>query len=210
MTLGIALPPPLAALLRRVLAKSADDRPQSAEDFAQALAGAAETVVDPNATVIAPRPVPPPTRRGEWDDRVLQHAESELARHVGPVARVLVRKAAETTANIGELYATLAPNIHDPSARTLFASRGQQSVMRTAPAAASGAARISPEQIAAAQEALTFYVGPIARVLVKRALNEATSTQDFYARMAAHIEREEDRSAFRRTLARDWGPSFSH
>jgi hypothetical protein len=58
----------------------------------------------------------------------------------------------------------------------------------------------------AAQAALTFFVGPIARVLVRKAAEQARTETEFYENLQSHIAREEDRADFRRRLRKDWDP----
>ncbi|HYM04663.1 MAG TPA: serine/threonine-protein kinase [Stellaceae bacterium] len=230
--LGASLPFALDAALRRALAKRADDRFQTADEFAEALRLAADIAAsatgDADATVVAPRkPAQPPPVGGTWDEQRLHDVEREMARHVGPMARVLVRQAAGTTDTLTGLYRALAPHIRDEAQRNEFLNKarsigekpipgggtlpsgpgaGSRSPAKgSSPGPARGPVVVSPEQVAAAQEALTLHVGPMARVLVKQALAQATSPRDFLNRLADHIRREEDRNAFRRRLLKDLG-----
>jgi eukaryotic-like serine/threonine-protein kinase len=238
-----ALPPALNIVLRRALAKRSEDRFQSAQDFADALnaafTGAAQqqnqaypdqTVLMPQAQTIVGMGGP----AGGWDAKFLQEVEKDLAYHVGPVAKVLVKNAAEKTSNVVELYETLSRKIPNDLDRSQFMKKawreqGGSSGLRSrgggtgfATGASSGmtagmipgmtpgtgsfggssSSRLSPEVIEAAQTALTFHVGPIAKVLVKKAASQAASTEDLYNRLATHITRDEDRATFLRTRPR--------
>ena len=70
------------------------------------------------------------------------------------------------------------------------------------PAAATGetapGVAITAAQIERVERALTRALGPIAKVLVKRALPDAASEAALWDRLAAHIERPADREAFLR------------
>jgi serine/threonine-protein kinase len=57
-------------------------------------------------------------------------------------------------------------------------------------------AALTEEMLATAERKLAEYVGPIARILVKRARQAATSPDDFRRRLASHIDSETDRRAF--------------
>jgi serine/threonine protein kinase len=46
--------------------------------------------------------------------------EAELARHIGPLAKVLVKKAAKIAGNLQQLREALAPSIQEPKARESF------------------------------------------------------------------------------------------
>ena len=57
------------------------------------------------------------------DHYLLPKAELTLAKHVGPLASVLVRRAARECQDIGELYSKLAEQVSDPRAREMAALR---------------------------------------------------------------------------------------
>ncbi len=71
---------------------------------------AAKTV--PEARGPAPRPT--------FSPDVLATAEKRLASYVGPLARVLIRQAAESSGNLKELYAQLATHIDSEEERSAF------------------------------------------------------------------------------------------
>ena len=104
--------PALAQLLARALAKRAEDRFTSAAAMAQALRSALEEDAEAVMTVIAPARSPggaklaassathpPPVgapsaiTQVAISPRLAATAERELARHLGPIAKVLVRRA---------------------------------------------------------------------------------------------------------------------
>jgi serine/threonine-protein kinase len=55
-----------------------------------------------------------------WDPAVLQRAAKDLAVHLGPLARILVRRASGRAHDVRELYELLAPTIPNESARAAF------------------------------------------------------------------------------------------
>lgn len=59
-------------------------------------------------------------------------------------------------------------------------------------------ARITPAEAQQAEQALAQHLGPIAKVLVKRALPRAASAAALWEMLAAEIERDADRAAFLR------------
>jgi serine/threonine-protein kinase len=59
---------------------------------------------------------PPPT----WDDETLRTAEHELARALGPMAKVIVHRAAAQTTDRAELCSILSGSIIDPDMRRNF------------------------------------------------------------------------------------------
>jgi serine/threonine protein kinase len=128
------LPPALSAVILRALEKHPGDRFQSADEFRMAL----ETVAGPRAgvTVVPPaaeRPAPAPalhaatvtlpgagTAPSAWDPDVLSKAARELAVYIGPLAKVLVNRAAKRSQNVRQLYETVAAEIPAAADREKF------------------------------------------------------------------------------------------
>ncbi|MGE4047685.1 MAG: serine/threonine-protein kinase, partial [Acetobacteraceae bacterium] len=65
---------------------------------------------------------------------------------------------------------------------------------------------IPAQALAAAQGALAFFVGPIARVLVRDAAAQATSGRNFIDRLCAHVPSPQEADALRRRLRADVEP----
>lgn len=72
--------------------------------------------------VSAPPAAAPPavTARSDFDADFLARVETELAHHLGPLARVLVKKAAVKARDRSELFLLLSDNIADPEQRRAF------------------------------------------------------------------------------------------
>jgi serine/threonine-protein kinase len=144
----------------------------------------------------------------------LADIEKRLARFVGPIARVMVRRGADQTRDVGELVRRLAEKISDPVDRQNFCAGAAGVVMpakapaaddRTVtgrPSAAPAPDPLTVEEVAAASRLLTTLMGPIAPILVKRAAATAgISRQQFITTLAAHLSDESDRLAFVKSLA---------
>jgi serine/threonine-protein kinase len=164
----------------------------------------------------------PPTH---WDKALLTQAEQTLAKHVGPLASVLVRRAARECSDLGELYAKLAEQVSDPRARDAFL--GQASLVTggsvktsagttaappsagskgwTGGSAASGTTIGGPLNEAVMDKAvplLAQHVGPIAKVLVKRAAAGIDSRAVFFNRLAEAVADPAARERLLKELAR--------
>jgi serine/threonine-protein kinase len=171
------------------------------------------------ASIAAPLAAPPAAtgrqRSPAWDTNFLRSVEGDLATYVGPIARVLVRKAAEEASDVGVLYRSLAANIQDAGHRQQFLRRALHDDGTTRLAGGSATrlnaavgtrSRLTPEALHSAERALTFFVGPIAKVLVRRIAQETASPAEFYARIQDYLPRDEEKAAFRREVRRDWDP----
>jgi serine/threonine-protein kinase len=218
-----AIPPALKAVVDRALAKQPEDRFASAADMAAALRqalGAPGGVPAADATIFAPRaPAPdkanPPTLGASLIGQIigaegLAELERRLAHYVGPIAHYLLQSAIRKAASVDDLCDTLAGNIEGVVERTAFRQqamrhlRGSAVQAPTHPShaalpdrsASPGMFVPSAEELDHVQKALTAHMGPVARILVKRAAVGAVSLDDLWSRLAADIEREADRKVF--------------
>ena len=121
------VPEPLAAVVRRALAKNPADRFPSAEAQMRALRGAL-SATGQEATVVLPSRSPAPavsSGTADFGVEALAALERRLARHVGPIARVLVGNAARQAESFDELCQLLARSIdQQPNGRASCEMRG--------------------------------------------------------------------------------------
>ena len=150
---------------------------------------------------------PPPTG---WSAPVLAGIELELARFVGPVARVLVRRAARIHKELDTLAVALLEALERPEDREAFAravTGHGLAVLRTrasagpetpVPAAENGGPALTAADLEYATRVLTTYIGPIARVVAKRAAAQGVSRRDFLNQVALSLESDAQRERFLR------------
>jgi hypothetical protein len=134
------------------------------------------------------------------DPQTVSEAKRQLAAILGPIAEILVDKAARRAASAADLYGQLALNINDEAAREKFLTNGAAgSAAASASDISKTAARtnaIAPTEIASLAAALTPYLGPIARIVAERESRLCASAEELRGRLAALICAEGDRSAF--------------
>ena len=104
-----------------------DAFPPPREPHYARLCVALDAVLAPSAASGAPAGAPtapavPPGAGPAQDSAELQRIEARLSEHVGPVARVLVRRAAARAASLEELARRLADEIDSEPARRAFLS----------------------------------------------------------------------------------------
>jgi len=219
----LKLPADVDRFIATALAKAPEARFQSAREFRKALddvaklsvevdEGVGTTVVNIGTLMLA-KPAPP------WDDDTLRTAEHELARALGPMAKVIVRRAAAQTVDRSELCAILSDSITDPESRRRFvtafnkAGGGQSSTGASGVRTGSAATRVTspgtrtgtmagPVEAAYVEQVtsqLAVYIGPIAQVLTKKAARESRNRAEFVRRCAENLGTQE-RAAFLREM----------
>ena len=187
-----------------------------------------------------------------WDPAALRAVEVALATHVGPLARMLVQRAARQRRDIAGLQAFLLPEIATSEGREAFADAMERiaagsfapgtpppssaPTLAAAPSASPGSAAgtrfhagaaastpasalmptptpapaatppptgaLPPDVVERAQRILTLRIGPIARILVRKAAAEAADRERFHALLLEHVEPASERAALLDELRR--------
>lgn len=158
-----------------------------------------------------------------WDAASLAPMEAALTRFMGPMARVLVREAARTATDLDALQDALCRQIPDAADRarfvTLLGSLGSGfgsgargtggGAAGTGGAAVAGAAAvqapIAAEVAEHARLVLSRELGPIARVVLKKAMAEARSPQHLHELLAQQLDDPAQRARLLDALRRGPG-----
>ncbi|WP_168788016.1 serine/threonine-protein kinase [Paraburkholderia aromaticivorans] len=238
-----ALPAALDAVLMRALAKDRAVRYQTPAELRAAVFEAINgvssysawadddrtvlTAPDAGETASLALAAPSAPAAGEinptvWPVGDLAAVEARLAAQVGPVARLLVARAATRAADLPTLRALLVPHIPSDKGRQQFTdglstlaeatARGTlrtdtsqrtlqpQSAQRdgTSMSASTSATTPTPEQIRAAALQLAVYLGPIAHLIAKREAPRALDLRMLQQRLASAISNDHDRASFLR------------
>ena len=193
--LGPEVPRGLVAFLGQALAKQVERRFQSAAEMAAALERAART---DDVTVLEPAGKP----SVELPPDVRARLEAKLATAIGPIAKHVLRDAAARATGLEQMLEFAGGAIADEAQRARFAReaaavlRGERSLSGTADA--SGVGFIPAEEVAGIERELVRIIGPIARVLVRRAVPGVGSAAALRGALAVHIERADERAGFLR------------
>lgn len=150
-----------------------------------------------------------------WDQNVLKQIDARLAPFVGPMAKVMVKRAAHATADIDLLYNALAEQLETYADRRAFlATRATiklaplaiepavtHTQTHTSSAAPAGhTVTITPEMLEAGTRALAKYLGPIAAMVAKKAALSAVNRRHFHRILAESLAAESDRASFLRDV----------
>jgi eukaryotic-like serine/threonine-protein kinase len=143
---------------------------------------------------------------------LLREIERDLATFIGPMASIALKRAVSQTNDILALYDLLGGQVNNPRDRAEFLARGRQRAalgrggLRSSAPLKPGLATerksdnptVPPSvaNIRAIEADLTRYIGPIAKILVKRELGKFQTLAKFCHVLSAHIPDERDRRAF--------------
>jgi len=229
-------------LLATALAKEPQQRFADAAAFAAALQAAvgrpvparvasASLFARPDLPTEVSAPVgasqPAASLPDHWDPAVLRQVEQALAQHVGPVAALMLRRAARACRDLPALQNRLAEQITEPAARAAFVAAvgalrtGTRTTLpptrfgpRTGPvepAVADDATRIAPRRgaeavddalIARSTQLLAEHVGPIAGVIARRTASRHPRRAEYFAALAEAVDDPGARQQFWAALGR--------
>lgn len=212
-----------------------DERPQSVAAFREqlvAMAGAAKA--DPefartqpasghtaaanatSASIPATTGLTTVAALGVFEMDTLKKVEAEIARHLGPIAMMVVRNAAKRSASYEELCANAAKEIADEKTRAeclrklsgITTNRGSGANGATARAGApvtqtvapdstqNSSAKFTPTLLQQAETALAQHIGAIAKIIVKRAAAKARDEAELYLLISDEIKDPAEKKAF--------------
>jgi hypothetical protein len=213
----------LLAAIDWALTPLESERPQSVAEWREALLG----ITDPKvvklerakaqlkaqpAPKVEPAP-PPPPKAPVFDPGLIKKLETRLAQYLGPIAKVIVGKAAKKAGSETELISLLSAEILEPGEHAAF-EKSFSEVSRQAsqplsgapgltnPATSAAASRFPLEVLARAERLLAQHIGAVARVVVKRAAMKARDDAELYLLLSQEIEDKDDRKAFIRQAAK--------
>jgi serine/threonine-protein kinase len=150
--------------------------------------------------------VPPVTL--DLPPETLAAIETSLKELIGPMARHVMRSTASHVHSVDEFLSTLADKIPDLAEREGFRARiGRLNKHGGVPG--QGLATLPGEKsqprppfafdaqiLARAEKQLAHHVGPLAKVLIKRAANDSGNVSELYRKLAEHIDSEPLRKVF--------------
>lgn len=137
-----------------------------------------------------------PHRRLE--PQAVAEAKRRLAALMGPIAGVLVDKAAQRARSSDELYRLLSQHIEEAADRDRFLASVAAPPAAEPSAAERQEASVPPADIDAIARSLARYLGPIAPILARREAAGCASPDELKQRLSPLIPTESERSQFLR------------
>jgi TIR domain-containing protein len=138
------------------------------------------------------------------ETEVFRKAEQDLLPYVGPVAKILVRRAAAKAGTTADLYTELAAAIPMESERQKFlrlaTDRSGTSASRSrAPNGGSKhqhLGKFSASLLEQLRRELMVHIGPVAKLAINEESSSATTLEDLYRRLGEHVPAGAERLAF--------------
>ena len=201
------LPRSVDAVLAKALAKSSAARFASAADLARAIAQALSGVeLEPARESQLSHAGGAPSSQVHvvaWSLETQRALEAALAPTMGSVAGAAVRRGMARATDSEQLVRLLLETVEGDSARSTLADRLRGVLGADRPASASvppsstlEGVSVSPEAVARVTQTLATYVGPIAKVMVKKASADAPSYLALCLRVSARLETEDEKTRF--------------
>ena len=139
----------------------------------------------------------------EFPRALLTQLEYSLVKYMGPIAKVLVRKTSCESKGLEQLCQRLAENIATGAQRIAFLREAAslcgilQDDAGVPSSVNTGNMNVpNTQQIAVVEHHLANYIGPLAKMLVRRAQKSCCNLTDLCIAVAQHIENEHDRRTF--------------
>jgi serine/threonine-protein kinase len=162
----------------------------------------------------------------EWLQSLAPDLQTALSTQIGPVAKLVLKNAARDAVDLDDLCNRLLPHIGSDAGRAQFQDsvrdikkkHGLSTLATMSGRSQTGAGKpvaqltqltgmptllqLSPELMEAAQMKLAVYVGPIAKVLAKRASKMTGNVDEFYRLLAENLPDPQERARFLKDVAR--------
>jgi serine/threonine-protein kinase len=164
------------------------------------------------------------TSAPEWLHNLAPDLQTALSTQIGPVAKLVLKNAARDAVDLDDLCNRLLPHIGSDAGRSQFqdsvrdikkkhglstlstmSGRSQAAAPKTQLTQMTGMPtllQLSPEQMEAAQMKLAVYVGPIAKVLARRAAKMTGNPDEFYRLLAENLPDPQERARFLKDVGR--------
>jgi eukaryotic-like serine/threonine-protein kinase len=199
------LPAYVDELVMKALAKRPEARYASAREWRDILLAtlATDAGFDAERTVLSHgipgAPLEAEAPRAPLVPELIEQLEKRLASYVGPVASLLVRRACHNASDSETIRERLGAYLPTDEARRDFDK------LFSTPLAAGTSRVATPQSISAdsvneAAARLTTWLGPIARIVARRAAANATDLPTFRARLLDSVP-----EPHREALRREWG-----
>ena len=198
-----SLGPEIDAVVLKAMSVDPDDRFDNAILMREALSRILPTADRTGLIDIAPPPCNPArldgpvseTMLSRMSEQSMRKVELHLTSNIGPIGKVIARRAAARAKSTEEMIETMLREFDDEKEREELRLLMREALSDTLnQTAATGG--FSSEYLQTLTVLMTTELGPIARVVVRKAAKTAKSAPELVRELADHIDDEEDRDRF--------------
>ncbi len=146
----------------------------------------------------------------QWKNDLLDPLERSLAKYIGPVAKLLVRRQSLSGVSREELVAKLASHIPKESERGLFVkevarteivSSDLNAVLATQATSTETPNRMASQTLSNTSwekltQLLAYHIGPMAGHIIKKTMKTSLEPNEFIIQIASHIPVQKERQEF--------------
>ena len=150
------------------------------------------------------------THANQWNNDILDLLERSLAKYIGPVAKLLVRRQDLSAVSREELITKLASHISNESERDLFMKEVERtgiiSLELNAVTATQAITAGTPNRMASQTlsntswkkltQLLAYHVGPMAEHIIRKTMKTTLKSNELIMQMASHIPDQKERQEF--------------
>ncbi len=189
------IPQGLSTIIRKALTRDLEQRYASFNAFMADLKAISRSETIPPYSSIGDTRQQPASKTA-FDEQTINQLISELTSYVGPIAPVLVKKAANTSETYQELVQHLDQHLPDDETRQKMRQRFDILSSSEMNNHATTSLQLGEQEIQCMVDVTTSYVGPIAKLLVQRYSKKVASAEELCNKLAEHIENTQDKNNF--------------
>ncbi|MCD2184693.1 serine/threonine-protein kinase [Rhizobium sp. GN54] len=127
--------------------------------------------------------------------QTLGKVEQFLTRSIGPMGKVIARRAAGKSTSVEQMIETVLQEFPDEAERRDMRIAMQHALAET-PASTASTAGFAEETLARLTDIMRPHVGPMANILVRRTAREATTPEDLVRQVAENLSDAREREQF--------------
>jgi len=203
LNFGHEVPEALSEVIKKALVRDKNERYTSLEELIDDLRKISNNEkITPHTPVTNNKKTPHNQTTVQFNEKTIDDLIQELTEHVGPMATVLVRKAAKNSNNYSELCKTLDKHLPDDITRKNMRQRFDilSSTETTTQSVNTNAVSFSENQIDCMISTTTSFIGPIAKLLVQKYSKQSESHEALTQKLADHIESQSEKVTFHKKI----------
>ena len=192
-------PKALSEVIKKSLIRNKEERYASVEELMSDLRKISNNeTITPHTPIKNDKKIAQEQTTIQFNNKTIDDLIQELTLHVGPMATVLVHKAVKNSNNYSELCQTLDKHLPDETTRKNMRQRFDilSSTETTTHSVDANTISFTENQIDCMISATTSFIGPIAKLLVKKYSKQSESNDALTQKLAEHIDSQSEKTSF--------------